>query len=83
MIVNPAIRALIRDNKAHQIMSIIQTGGQLGMKTMNQSIYELYRSGAVSYEDALERSPDQTDFQRLMQRSVSGPTRTGSSRRSR
>ncbi len=83
MIVNSAIRALIRDNKAHQIMSIIQTGGQLGMKTMNQSIYELYRSGNVSYEDALERSPDTTDFQRLMQRSVSGPARAGATRRSR
>ncbi len=68
MIVNPAIRALIRDNKAHQIMSIIQTGGQLGMKTMNQSIYELYRSGAVSYEDAVQHSPDPADFQRLLER---------------
>jgi twitching motility protein PilT len=69
MIGNPAIRALIRDNKSHQIASIIQTGGQLGMKTMNQSVYELYRRGLISYEDALLHSPDQTEFQRLMQRS--------------
>ena len=69
MIVNPAIRALIRDNKAHQIMSIIQTGGSVGMRTMNQSLYELYRSGAISYDDALQHSPDPTDFQRLLERS--------------
>ena len=68
MIANPAVRALIRDNKSHQIASIIQTGGQLGMKTMNQSIYELYRAGKVTYEDAVFYSPDPTEFQRLIQR---------------
>lgn len=68
MIANPAIKALIRDNKSHQIASIIQTGGQLGMKTMNQSVYELYRRGLITYEDAMLHSPDQAEFQRLMQR---------------
>ncbi|MBL8749601.1 MAG: type IV pilus twitching motility protein PilT [Planctomycetes bacterium] len=68
MIVNPAIRALIRDNKSHQIMSTIQTGGSVGMRTMNQSLFELYRSGTISYEDALEHTSDEADFQRLMER---------------
>ena len=68
MIVNPAIRALIRDNKAHQILSIIQTGGSVGMRTMNQAIYELYRTGQVTYEDAVQHSPDPTDFARLLER---------------
>jgi twitching motility protein PilT len=72
MIVNPAIRALIRDNKAHQIMSIIQTGGAAGMRTMNQSLFELYRSGSISYEDALDHTSDEADFQRLMERSGGG-----------
>jgi twitching motility protein PilT len=72
MIVNPAIRALIRDNKAHQIMSIIQTGGAAGMRTMNQSLYELYRSGTISYEDALDHTADEADFQRLMERAGGG-----------
>jgi twitching motility protein PilT len=66
--VNPAIRALIRDNKAHQIMSTIQTGGAQGMRTMNQSLFELYRAGTISYEDALDNSGDHADFQRLMER---------------
>ncbi len=72
MIVNPAVRALIRDDKAHQIMSIIQTGGKLGMRTMNQSIFELYRSGSVTYEDSVLYSPDQTELKRLMERSGGG-----------
>ncbi len=77
LMVTPAIRALIRDDKVHQIPSILQTGGKLGMKTMNQSIYELYRSGVISHEDAVDASPDQADLLRLIQRpSLSGTTRT-------
>jgi len=76
MIVNPAIRALIRDNKAHQIMSTIQTGGATGMRTMNQSLFELYRGGSISYEDALEHTGDEADFQRLMERASGGGTPT-------
>ena len=72
MIVTPAIRALIRDNKAHQIMSTIQTGGASGMRTMNQSLFELYRNGTISYEDALDHTGDEADFQRLMERAAGG-----------
>jgi twitching motility protein PilT len=76
MIVTPAIRALIRDNKAHQIMSTIQTGGAAGMRTMNQSLFELYRGGQISYEDALDHTADESDFQRLMER-AGGATTSG------
>ena len=75
MVCNPAIRALVRDNKAHQIMSIIQTGGAAGMRTMNQSLFELYRAGAISYEDAIEHCNDPADFQRLMERAGSSGSR--------
>ena len=75
MIANPAIRALIRDDKAHQIASIIQTSGQLGMKTMNQSIFDAYRTGSVSYEDAMAHSPDPQELQRLLQRAPRTRTR--------
>ncbi len=42
MIATPAIRAIIRDDKVHQIYSMIQSGQKFGMKTMNQSLAELY-----------------------------------------
>ncbi|MEW6741157.1 MAG: type IV pilus twitching motility protein PilT [Planctomycetota bacterium] len=65
LIVNPAVRALIRDDKAHQIYSIIQTSARIGMRTMNQSLAELYRSHQISYEDALGHSGEPDELQRL------------------
>ena len=50
MIANSAVRALIRDDKAHQIYSIIQTGGRLGMQTMNQSLGELVRRNLITID---------------------------------
>ncbi|MDA1265122.1 MAG: type IV pilus twitching motility protein PilT [Planctomycetota bacterium] len=46
------VRALIRDGKAHQIYSQIQTGGRLGMRTMAQSLADLVNSGRVRLQDA-------------------------------
>lgn len=68
MICNPAIRSLVRENKAHQIYSIIQTGGRVGMKTMNQSLADLYRGNIVTYDEALSVAPDPGEFQRLLNR---------------
>lgn len=70
MIANPAIRALIRDGKAHQITSVIQTSGRLGMQTMNQSVCDLYRAGHVTHEEALAHAPDRAEFERLTERSA-------------
>jgi len=41
----PAIKALIRDDKVHQIYSMIQAGKKYGMQTMNQALFDLYRTG--------------------------------------
>ncbi|MEQ8764901.1 MAG: type IV pilus twitching motility protein PilT [Planctomycetota bacterium] len=68
LIANTAVRSLIRDDKAHQINSIIQTGAKLGMKTMNQTLYDLYAANLVSYDDALARSNDQEDLKRMFRR---------------
>ncbi len=70
MIANAAVRALIRDDKAHQIYSVIQTGGREGMKTMNASLSELYKAGHVSYEELLAYSPDIEDLKRMVQRTA-------------
>ncbi|RMG07411.1 MAG: type IV pilus twitching motility protein PilT [Planctomycetota bacterium] len=67
MIANSAVKALIRDDKAHQIYSIIQTGGKYGMRTMNQSLFELVQKRLCSYEDARERTMDLEDFERTFQ----------------
>jgi twitching motility protein PilT len=62
LIPTPAIRNLIREDKVHQIYSMMQSGqAQYGMITMNQSLFELYKNGAISERDALSRSqvPDE------------------------
>jgi twitching motility protein PilT len=72
MIATPAIRALVRDDKGHQIYSCIQTGGKEGMRTMNASLYQLYRSGLISYEEALSHTTDVEDLKRMFQTSGAG-----------
>ena len=68
LIVNHAVRSLIREQKIHQIYSVIQTGQKEGMRTMNQTLYELYVNRVISLDDALGRSSDPDDLMRLMNR---------------
>lgn len=65
MLSNSAIKSLIRDNKAHQIYSVIQTSGRIGMKTMNQALYEAYKAGYIKYDVAITHSTDANDLKRL------------------
>jgi twitching motility protein PilT len=53
MIVNSAIRNLIRDGKTPQIDSVIQTGRAQGMVTMDTSLMELCKAGLITKEDAM------------------------------
>ena len=68
MVANHAARSLIRESKVHQLYSVIQTGQKDGMKTMNQSLYDLYVNHAISVDEALARSTDPDDLMRLMKR---------------
>ena len=54
LLLNSAVRSMIRDNKNHQIDNLIASGGKEGMCSMDQSITGLYRSGKISRETALE-----------------------------
>ena len=59
MIPNAAIRALMRDDKIHQLYSQMQIGqGKSGMQTMNQSLASLVTRRLVDSETAKGRSPD-------------------------
>ena len=70
MTATSAIRSLIREDKCHQIVSHIQTGGKHGMRTMNQSLFELYQKSMISWDDALARTQDPEDLKRTAQREV-------------
>jgi twitching motility protein PilT len=64
---NAAIRNLIREDKTHQIYSMMQTGqSKFGMLTMNQSLFELFRKGELSYDDALGKSPVPEELLNMM-----------------
>ncbi|MCM8783748.1 MAG: type IV pilus twitching motility protein PilT [Candidatus Omnitrophica bacterium] len=68
LVANHAVRSLIRDAKVHQIYSIIQTSQKEGMKTMNQSLYELYINKMITMDDALSRTLDPDDLKRLLEK---------------
>ena len=72
LIVTAAIRNLVREQKVEQIQLAIQTGGKMGMQTMNQSLSELYRQNRCTFQEAMMRSLDPEDLRRLMQRMGSG-----------
>jgi twitching motility protein PilT len=61
-----AIRALIRDDKVHQIYSAMQAGKKHGMQTLADSLYVHYMSREVSLEECLRVVPDQNEFLRMV-----------------
>jgi twitching motility protein PilT len=62
MLCTPAIRNLIREDKVAQMYSAIQTGGQLGMVTLDQSLKNLVQQGVISREVAREKAKIPDDF---------------------
>ncbi len=65
MTVNPAIRALIREGRTHQIYGIVQAGAEEGMITFDQYLVGLYKRGLVTYEEALSKASSPRDFEQL------------------
>jgi twitching motility protein PilT len=72
LVVTPAIRALIRDDKVHQIQSSMQSGKKYGMQTLNDSLYQLYMNREVTLEDCLRSTPEPNDFLRMVGEPVPG-----------
>ena len=72
LVVTPAIRALIRDDKVHQIQSSMQSGKKFGMQTLNDSLYQLYMNREVALEDCLRSTPEPNDFLRMIGEPVPG-----------
>ena len=66
LVANSAIRNLIRENKAHQMTSIMQTQTQLGMQTMDQALRALYEKGDITLEMALARAHNASELQAMI-----------------
>ncbi|MDQ8163439.1 MAG: type IV pilus twitching motility protein PilT [Gemmatimonadota bacterium] len=71
LVMTPAMRALIRDDKVHQIISLMQSGKKFGMQTMNDALYQLYVSRQVSSDECVRASGDPNEFLRMIGK---GPT---------
>jgi twitching motility protein PilT len=68
LVITPAIRALIRDDKVHQIYSLMQSGKKFGMQTLNDALYQLYVAREVTEEECLRTSSDPNEFLRMIGR---------------
>ncbi|MEI7832013.1 MAG: PilT/PilU family type 4a pilus ATPase [bacterium] len=66
LIATPAVRNLIRENKVHQIASVMQAGSQYGMQTLDQALVSLVKSKKVSLEEALLKASSADNFRSLM-----------------
>ncbi|QSH42620.1 PilT/PilU family type 4a pilus ATPase [Lentisphaerota bacterium] len=66
LVATPAVKAMIRENKIHQISSAMQTGTQLGMNTMNKALANLYAQGVIGKATAVQYSLDKEDLQRTL-----------------
>jgi len=62
MIGTPAIRNLIRENKIAQMYSAIQTGAQIGMQTLDQTLQDLVRRNVVSMGEARGKASNKDNF---------------------
>lgn len=66
MMANSAVRNLIRENKVHQINSVIQTNSQLGMQSLNMNLVSLLRQGKITRESAEEFSNNPSELAQLL-----------------
>jgi twitching motility protein PilT len=68
MIGVPAVRNLIRESKIHQIPSIIQTGTQYGMQTLDQVLVELVTKRIVTLDEAITKTTNPDIFKEIQKR---------------
>ncbi|HYM81068.1 MAG TPA: type IV pilus twitching motility protein PilT [Candidatus Limnocylindria bacterium] len=66
LVCTPAIKAMIREGKTHQIYSLMQAGQKFGMQTMNQGLLQAVLDKALTPEDALERSTDRPELEQML-----------------
>jgi len=64
MIATPGIRNLIRERKTHQLYSLIQGGGDIGMRTLDQDLLRLYSNGVITAQEAVARASNPGEFVR-------------------
>ena len=70
LMVNNAVANLIREGKTHQIASAMQTGGQLGMRLLNDALFELVQSGQVDPMEGYLKSVNKIELVRKYEQAM-------------
>ena len=66
LVCTPAIKAVIREAKTHQIYSLMQAGQKFGMQTMNQALLQAVLDRQLTPEDALNHTTDRTELEAML-----------------
>jgi twitching motility protein PilT len=66
LVCTPAVKAVIRDGKTHQIYSLMQVGQKFGMQTMNQALMQAVLDKALTAEHALNFSTDRQELEGML-----------------
>lgn len=69
MIVNSAIRNLIREGKTYQIYSVIETARDQGMQTLDQALQDLIANKKIETEDAMQVTRDPDNLKKRLENS--------------
>jgi twitching motility protein PilT len=68
LVCTPAIKAVIREGKTHQIYSLMQAGQKYGMQTMNQALFQAVLDNILTPDDALERCTDRPELEGMLRK---------------
>ena len=72
----PLVQDYIRDGEIHKLKDVMKESVQLGMKTFDQSLFELYQAGEISYEDALRFADSSNEVRLRIKLAQGGDART-------
>lgn len=66
LIVNQAVRNIIRKGSTQEITSMIEIGAKYGMQTMDMALKNLFRENVISYENAMARAVNPENLEKLL-----------------
>jgi len=68
-----AVRNSIRERKTHQISSVIQTGAQHGMMSLDQSLAQLARSGVITFDEGEGKAKNREEYRQILMKGEAVP----------
>jgi twitching motility protein PilU len=76
MIGTPLVQDYIRDGEIHKLKDVMKESSNLGMRTFDQSLVDLYHSGEISYEDALRHADSANEVRLRIKLAKGGDARS-------